>query len=85
MFCRLSVSKNSGQTHSVINQIEHILGDKQKLRKRTQLKKSDFKILGQDESNTDALESNEDNGDVKQVSPFVFVIFFKGKIVIFMF
>lgn len=79
-FFRLSVSKNSGQTHSVINQIEHILGDKQQLRKRTQLKKSEFKILGQDESNSDALESNEDNGDVKQVSPFVFVNFLREKL-----
>ncbi|KAF7265565.1 hypothetical protein GWI33_021019 [Rhynchophorus ferrugineus] len=61
---RLSITKNAGQVHSVLNQIDHVLRDKSRLIKRTQLKKSDFNILGEMEEAV--LESNENIGDVKQ-------------------
>ncbi|CAG9765724.1 unnamed protein product [Ceutorhynchus assimilis] len=72
---RLSTMKTSGPTLSVTSQIEHILSDKEKLRKRTQLKKSEFKILGQKDSSESILESNEDNGDVKQAEEYNSEIF----------
>lgn len=58
---RSAVVKNSSQPHSVVSQINYILSDKNKLIKKTQLKKSEFHILGLD--NTE--ESQE---EVKQVS-----------------
>ncbi|XP_066245948.1 protein AATF-like [Euwallacea similis] len=64
---RLSVTKNSGQSQSVVSQIEHILGDKEKLIKKTQLKRSEFRILGQEEEDKIIEESNEVNGDLKQL------------------
>ncbi|XP_066142804.1 protein AATF-like [Euwallacea fornicatus] len=64
---RLSITKNSGQSHSVVSQIEHILGEKEKLIKKTQLKRSEFKILGQSEENQIIEEGIEVNGDQKQV------------------
>lgn len=63
---RSAVVKNSSQPHSVVSQINYILSDKNKLIKKTQLKKSEFHILGLD--NTEREESNE---EVKQVSTFV--------------
>ncbi|XP_050295163.1 protein AATF-like [Anthonomus grandis grandis] len=72
---RLSVTKNAGPTHSVISQIEHILSDKEKLRKRTQLKRTEYRILGKPEAEANVLESNEDNGDVKPVEEYNSEIF----------
>ncbi|ENN79260.1 protein AATF [Dendroctonus ponderosae] len=63
---RISITKNSGQPHSVVDQIEHILRDKEKLRKKSQLKKTEYKILGEESEPQTLLESNEDNGDTKQ-------------------
>lgn len=50
---RLPSMKNN-TSHSIINHIEHTLTDKSKLIKRTQLKKTDYTIIGEK-----SLESNE--------------------------
>ncbi|XP_060523419.1 protein AATF isoform X2 [Cylas formicarius] len=43
---KLSITKNKGQAPSVINQIEHAFTDKNKLIKRTQLKRGEYQVLG---------------------------------------
>lgn len=50
---RIAPSKSGGLVHSVTNQIDHILSDKEKLIKRTQLKRTDYEIVGQQKSNED--------------------------------
>lgn len=59
---RSAVIKNSSQPHSVVSQINYILSDRNKLIKKTQLKKSEFHILGTEES------QEASNEEVKQVS-----------------
>lgn len=44
---------NKGSSQPVVKQIEFILSDKSKLRKRTQLKRSEYKILGKMETDGD--------------------------------
>ncbi|CAG9862103.1 unnamed protein product [Phyllotreta striolata] len=45
---RLPAMKNNSTNHSIINHIEHTLADKAKLIKRTQLKRTEYKIVGED-------------------------------------
>ncbi|XP_030753400.1 protein AATF [Sitophilus oryzae] len=68
---RLSITKNAGQVHSVLNQIDHILNDKAKLRKRTQLKRTEFKILGEEEKEL----NNEDSENARQPEEYNTEIF----------
>lgn len=56
---RIAMLKNSANSHSVLNHIEHTLTDRSKLIKRTQLKRSVYTILGQEY--TEENNSNEDN------------------------
>ncbi|CAH0550358.1 unnamed protein product [Brassicogethes aeneus] len=62
---RMAVAKNNLASHSVLNQIQHNLNDKQKLIKRTQLRRSEFKIIGEKEKEDTTPEPNEDNIEVK--------------------
>ncbi|CAH1162739.1 unnamed protein product [Phaedon cochleariae] len=55
----ISGMKNNVTSYSVINTIEHALADKTKLVKRTQLKKSDYDILGEDKSDQNPTKSTE--------------------------
>lgn len=45
---RIAMLKNNANSHSVLNHIEHTLSDRSKLVKRTQLKRSDYTIVGQE-------------------------------------
>lgn len=55
---RIASNKTTTPVHSVINQIDHILSDKDKLIKKTQLKKTDYEIIGASESNSNSEEYN---------------------------
>ncbi|XP_023023786.2 protein AATF [Leptinotarsa decemlineata] len=45
----ISIMKSNSSQYSVINNIEHTLKDKSKLVKRTQLKRTDYKSIGEEE------------------------------------
>lgn len=45
---RLASGKNSAVTNTVLQQIDYLLGDKNRLIKKSQLKKSDFEVLGKE-------------------------------------
>lgn len=59
---RISVAKNLVNSNSIINQIEYILKDREKCIKRTQLKRSNYTIIGEEiEEKTDnSLEQNSE-------------------------
>lgn len=54
---RLTFMKSNASSHSIVEHIEHTLSDKMKLRKRTQLRRSDYQIIG--EKPEDQKEENE--------------------------
>ncbi|XP_072379765.1 protein AATF-like [Diabrotica undecimpunctata] len=57
---RMPVLKNTVNNHSIIQHIEHSLGDRDKLIKRTRLKRSDYKIIGEDSSSDNEEESKQE-------------------------
>ncbi|XP_050500985.1 protein AATF-like [Diabrotica virgifera virgifera] len=57
---RMPVLKNMTNNHSIIQHIEHSLGDKDKLIKRTRLKRSDYKIIGEDSASDNEEESTQE-------------------------
>ncbi|KAF2899708.1 hypothetical protein ILUMI_06466 [Ignelater luminosus] len=67
---RIAPSKSGGLVHSVTNQIEHILSDKEKLIKRTQLKRTDYEIVGQQKSNEDNETSQDQSVEVHDSNIF---------------
>nr|CAH7738364.1 unnamed protein product [Callosobruchus chinensis] len=68
---RIAAIKSNAPQHSIISHIEHTLSDKSKLIKRTQLKRSDYKILG-----VDSKKEIEDNTkEVEQIDEYNTEIF----------
>lgn len=59
---RLAVNKNNSVQHTVLDQINYHLSDKEKLIKRTQLKRSNYEILGlkNETDKNDETESKEE-------------------------
>ncbi|KAL1512582.1 hypothetical protein ABEB36_002152 [Hypothenemus hampei] len=74
---RLSLTKNLGQSNSIVSQIDNILADREKLVKRTRLKRSDYKILGQKEETNETSQSEGENmvGEIKQANEYDSEIF----------
>lgn len=71
---RIAVAKSTTASHSVLNQIQHTLSDKQRLLKRTQLKRSDYHIVGSHKN--DSVEvNNEDNVEIKATEEYNTEIF----------
>lgn len=59
---RLTLGKNNSNTNSVLQQIDYILNDKNKLTRRTQMKRSEYEILGKaKQEKSDGDKSKEDN------------------------
>ncbi|CAG9830197.1 unnamed protein product [Diabrotica balteata] len=57
---RMPVLKSTANNHSIIQHIEHSLGDKDKLIKRTRLKRNDYKIIGEDSASDNEEESKQE-------------------------
>ena len=61
---RIASGKKTDNTYTVLNQIEHIMSDKTKLIRRTQTKRSNYKIIGKpdkDDDNCDAEIFDDDD------------------------
>ncbi|KAL3288026.1 hypothetical protein HHI36_002478 [Cryptolaemus montrouzieri] len=56
---RIGTASKNNNSHTILKQIEHILCDKSKLIKKTQLKKSNYRILGDSEDDDDNEMYNE--------------------------
>ncbi|KAG5881302.1 hypothetical protein JTB14_016173 [Gonioctena quinquepunctata] len=67
----MSVIKSNTSPYSVINSIEHTLADKAKLVKRTQLKRTDYKYIGE-EANEPIIEENSDTKPVDEHNSEIF-------------
>lgn len=55
---RIVSGKKTHDMYTVLNQIEYLMSDKTKLSKRTQTKRSNYKIIGK-------LDKDDDNGDME--------------------
>nr|CAI5865235.1 unnamed protein product [Callosobruchus analis] len=64
---RIAAVKSNTTQHSIITHIEHTLSDKTKLIERTQLKRSDYKILGVDSKEE---EVGENAKEIEQVDEY---------------
>ncbi|VEN40434.1 unnamed protein product [Callosobruchus maculatus] len=69
---RIAAIKSNAPQHSIISHIEHTLSDKAKLIKHTQLKRSDYKILGVESKKE--LEENAEE-EVQQIDEYNTEIF----------
>lgn len=63
---RLIVMKNNSSSQSIVDHIEHTLSDRAKLVKRTQLRRSDYNIIGEDPENQ-STENEENNSRINQI------------------